>query len=543
VGQSRRCYVTTLQKIEAVEELLELRNNFTAFFKKAWEVFEPTTELVWNFHQEAICEHLQAMKNNKIQRLLVALPPRHSKSSIISVAFPAWIWITNPSERFLCASYAMSLALRDSQRCRELVDSEWYQSRFGDSFKWLPDQNQVRRFENTARGFRLATSIEGAATGEGGSWILVDDPHNIQEGESDAIRVATLSWWDRVMTSRLNNQQTGKMVIIGQRVHEEDLIGHLLETGDWEYLCLPAEYESTKKTVTSIGWQDPREKDGEPLWKDKFPKSILSYLKKTLGVHYFSQYQQRPVRDSGNIFKAAYFFQYTEYDTYYLLHTPDGQEKQVLKAHCRTVISTDLALSEKAEADYTVFLTWAVTPNMEFLLIDIFHERLEAPEAEELLWNKCVSARRFWAALLEDVAYQKSTIQRLRRGTPVAKGKLRKGIPVIGYHPTVDKVSRAQSMVVWFSSGNFYFNSYLAGYADFKKELLGFPRVGKDDFVDAVTICNKLLEYGEPMMTNYDEIYQMTAEEEAIKEISKTNAELASFLAEEDNVEYIPWWT
>lgn len=527
--------------IESIEELLLLRNNLTAYFKEAWKIIESGVPLSWNWHLDALCEHLQAVDAGQIRKLLVAMPPRHGKSSLISVIYPSWVWIRNPSEQFLTASYALSLALRDTQRCRELIDTQWYQSRFGDSFAWTSDQNVKGFYSNNMRGHRIAVSVEGSATGHGASQLIVDDAHNVQESESDNVRLATLSWWDRVMVSRINDQSTGRMVIVGQRVHEEDLIGHLLETGDWEYLSLSAEYDETKKFTTSLGWVDPRKKDGEPLWADKFPKSVLSYLKKTLGIHYYAQYQQQPVRDSGNIFKSSYLHMYTEFESYYVLHGPDG-DKQVPKAACRTVISTDFAVSKDAEADYTVFLTWHVTPSMEFILIDIVHERMEGPEAEELLWTKCIAARRFWAVIIENVAYQKSIIQRLRRGTPVQPGRMRKGLPVIPFRPTTDKVSRAQTIAVWFSSGNFYFNTNIAGYTDLKKELLGFPRSAHDDCVDAISICDALFVFGEPSLTDYDEVVQLRAEEEAIVEISKSNAELAQFLAEDDGIDYHAWW-
>lgn len=463
------------------------------------------------------------------------MPPRHTKSSIVSVAFPTWIWITSPGERFLCASYAMSLAIRDSQRCRDLIDSDWYQEKFGSSFQWLPDQNQKARYENNVHGFRIATSVEGAATGEGGSYILCDDPHNIQEGESDSVRQGTLEWWDRVMSSRLNDQLTGRMVVIGQRVHEQDLIGHLLEAGGWEYLCLPAEYETDKKTVTSIGWSDPRTEQGEPLWPDKFPKSILEYLKKTLLMHYYAQYQQRPTSEAGSILKSSMFMHFSENEASYILHDSFGSHI-VPKSQCRTVISTDLAVSKNQEADFTVILTWAVTPDLKFLLLDIVHEHLEAPESEALIFSLASSAKRLWAVLIEDVAFQKSVIQRLRKGTPMQGKGIKRSLPIMPYKPLVDKVARAQSMAVYFVSENFFFNPNIANYADYKKELTGFPRTGHDDYVDATTIIQALFVFGEPRITTMEDYIAMT-EAEAIREIAQENKELAEFLqSDEDEV-------
>jgi len=231
---------------------------------------------------------------------------------------------------------------------------------------------------------------------------------------------------------------------------------------------------------------------------------------------------------------------YSEVDDSYVLHSLSGDER-VLKAQCRHVITTDFAVSKTAEADYTVFLTWAVTPKMDFLLLDIVRDKLEAPDSEELLWNMAMALKRLWTVVIEDVAYQKSIIQRMRRGTPVQKGAFRKGIPVTAFRPMSDKTSRAQSISVWFKSGNFYFNSNIASFADYKKELTSFPRGTHDDMVDATTITQALFEYGEPRMSNfddYDEVEQMLLEEAAIEEIREVNSDLADFLMDDSIDEY-----
>jgi len=517
--------------LQRIEEIKTLKYSLRDFFRESWHVYETSTPLVINWHHDAICDHLQAVFEGKLHKLCISIPPRHSKSSIISVTFPAWAWIQRPSIRFLCASYAMSLAGRDSQRCRDLIDSFWYQERFGDSFTWLSDQNAKHRYENNFHGYRIATSVEGAATGEGGDMVIVDDPHNISESESEAVRQSTLNWWDRVMTSRLNDQVTGAMIVIGQRVHEQDLIGHLIETGDWDYLCLPAEYESTKKTYTSIGWEDPRKQDGDPLWPAKFPKKVLSYLKLTLQLHYYAQYQQRPVTEEGSILKAGMFLSYTpsKYQGYegdledvYILHTLGG-DRRVLHHQCRTVVTSDFAVATTQSADYTCFLVWKVTDRFEFLLTQIIRDKLEAPESETLLETLARSQVRLWSVLVEDVAYQKAIIQRLRR----------KGVPVTAYKPMKDKTARTQNIAIYFASGNFFFDDRIPGYVDYKKELTGFPNAANDDQVDATTILQSLFQYGEPRITLYDdeEAIRIAVEEDiAIQAIRKTDPELANFL-------------
>jgi len=413
----------------------------------------------------------------------------------------------------------MSLAIRDSQRCRALVDSIWYQSLFKNSFGWLPDQNKVGRYENNKGGYRIATSVAGAATGEGGDIVSCDDPHNIAEAESDAVRRDTLAWWDNTMTSRLNDQQTGGMIILGQRVHDQDLIGHVIDQGGWEYLCLPSEYDPSHKTITSIGWEDPRKESGEPLWEEKFPKVVLESLKAILQLNYYSQYQQKPVLEEGAIIKGATMLEYVDEGETYLLHTAT-MDKRVLKFLCRRVVSTDFAVSTKQQADFTCFLDWDVTPDGEALLLDIIVEKWEGPEAEDKLWTKLRSTPRLWCCLIEDVGHQKSIIQRGRGN----------GHPIRPYIPLKDKVARAQSIAVYFALGLFFFDKNTPGFVEYKKQLLGFPRADHDDQVDATSILNELYSHGEPMLTAIE--LGEAKEFAQIEAIREHNPDLAKFLEE-----------
>jgi len=200
------------------------------------------------------------------------------KSIQVSVMWPAWEWTNNPERRWLFSSYAAVLSTRDSLKCRRLIESPWYRKNFGHIFELTGDQNVKNRYENTKTGYRIATSVGGAATGEGGDRIVVDDPHNVVEATSKAMRESTLQWWDETMSTRLNDPKTGAKVIVMQRVHEEDLSGHVFEQGDYEHLCLPAEYEGNK-IFTSIGWSDPREEIGDLLWSERFGRTEIDSLK------------------------------------------------------------------------------------------------------------------------------------------------------------------------------------------------------------------------------------------------------------------------
>src|SRR5580704_7778756 len=212
------------------------------FVRQAWHVVQPFTPFVPGWHIDAICDHLEAVTRGKIRNLLINIPPRHMKSLLVSVFWPAWEWILLPERRFLYSSYAATLSIRDSVKCRTLIGSPWYQRFWGDRFALSSDQNTKTRFNNDRSGYRIATSVGGAATGEGGDRIVCDDPHNVQEAESDSIRKTTTDWYDVVMSTRVNDPRTAAKVVVMQRCHQRDLSGHLLAQGGWELLCLPAEY-------------------------------------------------------------------------------------------------------------------------------------------------------------------------------------------------------------------------------------------------------------------------------------------------------------
>jgi predicted phage terminase large subunit-like protein len=298
---------------EAVVQRLLAQESLREFVEQAWHVLEPVQPFVPNFHIDAICDHLQAVYNEEIQRLLINIPPRHMKSLSCSVGFPAWAWIKKPHLKFLFSSYAQELSTRDSVKTRRLIQSPWYQRNWGDKFWLVFDQNQKTRFENNRTGYRLATSVGGLGTGEGGDIIVVDDPHNVKEGESDTKRNDCLFWWDETMSSRLNNPDRGAYVIIMQRVHQKDLAGHVMEQGGYVHLCLPGEYEGNRvhypKNITvKKPFVDPRSQEGELLWPERFTTEAMTDLKTRLGSYgYAAQVQQRPAPRGGGYFQRQWF--------------------------------------------------------------------------------------------------------------------------------------------------------------------------------------------------------------------------------------------
>lgn len=242
------------------------------------------------------------------------------KSLSVSVFWPAWCWLREPGLRWLFSSYSHGLSVRDSVKCRRIIQSTPYQKILQETqpdFILTGDQNTKLRYENSYGGVRLATSVDGANTGEGGDIIVVDDAHNVAEGESDAARQSVLEWWDEVMATRLNDQKTGAYVIMMQRVHEMDLSGHVLaKSNEYDHLCLPARFEGENRVRSSLGFKDPRKEEGEPLWPERFGDKELKQLEASLGQYAAAgQLYQRPSPRKGGMIPVDRF-QFLETEAY-----------------------------------------------------------------------------------------------------------------------------------------------------------------------------------------------------------------------------------
>ena len=277
------------------------------FHVAAWHLVDPAP-FVEGRHLRVLAEHLEAVSRGQIRRLLVNVPFRTSKSSMIAVTWPAWDWIHNPSRQWFTLSHTDALAIRDNRKMRVVVQSEWYQQFWPMTF--ASDQDQKKNFLNDDMGRRQCVGLDCGVTGEGGDIILIDDPADRDAAESDARRTELNLSFDEKIYSRLNDQKTGAFVVIGQRLHEQDLFGHLLKRGGWEHLCLPMRYESDHPTPskTSLNFRDWRTKDGELLWPERMPEEVVADLEATLGSYgWSSQGQQRPKRRDGEYFKAEWF--------------------------------------------------------------------------------------------------------------------------------------------------------------------------------------------------------------------------------------------
>lgn len=462
--------------------------SFRYFAVQAWKVIEPSTAFVGGWHIDALCLHLEAVTHGDIKRLLVNMPPRHCKSSLIRVLWPVWCWLQNPSHRFLCASYALSLSIRDNRKCRILIQSDWFQSLFGDLVTLAADQNVKIKFETTKRGYIQAVSVGSSATGEGGDTLLIDDPHSIDDKRSDIKRETVLDWFRDTWSTRLNDRATGAMVVVGQRVHAQDLSGFILEQDqyehEWTHLNLPAEYEPGSPSQTFIHdvffWQDPRVKEGELLWEAKFSQNEIEKAKRNHGpIGYAALYQQRPVPAGGSIFQAKNqrYFTFDTATQCYILETPRGP-KPVPIADCWNLCTVDLAISEAQSADFFVMTAYAVTPYRDLLKLDVVREHFAFDEQSDqlVLFHQ---KHHFMLFAIEAVAYQLALVQ----------NAVNRGIPAKPYKPHTDKVVRATTISIWHANGKCYSLKHAHWLPENEKELFTFPKASHDDQVDTDSLA------------------------------------------------------
>jgi predicted phage terminase large subunit-like protein len=295
------------------------------FARLFWSVLEPGKNFVEGPHIDAICLHLESLTYSvylgkpglryvdsddvwhDTRSLLINIPPRCMKSLLVSVLWPCWVWTFWPESRWMYASYNQRLAERDSMKCRRIIESPLYRRLWGNKVTLRDDQNAKAKFENTQSGFRIATSTGGAATGEGADFCVVDDPHAAMDALSPTKMESDQIWFDETWGSRLNDAERGGMVVIMQRIGEQDLSGHIVRKGEWCHLMLPMEYEPERHCKTNL-WEDWRKKDGELLWPDRVSAAALQKLKNRLGRYGVAgQLQQRPTPRGGGMFERHWF--------------------------------------------------------------------------------------------------------------------------------------------------------------------------------------------------------------------------------------------
>lgn len=518
-------HINPFEELRDIERV-ECETSLYTFVQRAWRYVDPSP-FVHGWPLEAMCEHLEAVVDGDMRKLLINIPPRCGKSSIVSVCFPAWVWIqraetatAGPQVPLLHASYAMSLAMRDSVKTRRLIESPWYQRLWGERFHLVGDQNTKGRFQNDKRGERLITAVDARVTGEGGNIIVVDDPNAANEALSEALIETTNEWWDGTMSTRLNDARTGAYIVIQQRLGEEDLTGHILDTDEgWTHLMLPMEFEPERSFVTSIGWEDPRTEAGELLWPDRFASEQVEVLKKRLGPWKAAgQLQQRPEPKGGGIIKR---------DWWQLHDAPAFPPFDYI------VASLDTAYTTKQENDFSALTVWGIfssdtvaVPSKQVMrgerltnvdprdyaqqspkvmLMNAWQERLELHDLVQRVAKTCKDMK-VDRLLIEDKAAGHSVAQELRR--------------LFGYEDfavqlvnpgALDKVARVYSVQHLFAEGMIH-----APDRQWAEMVIGqcstFPRGKHDDLVDTVSQA----------LTHLRQLRMLTRSSEHIAEVGES---------------------
>ena len=440
-----------------------LKHDLMTFIERSFRELNPNTSFEANWHIDIIAAKLEECRRGKVRRLIVNLPPRSLKSHAITVAFTAWLLAHSPSSQIICASYGQDLAEKHARDCRNLIMSEFYKSCFPT--RLAPHRLSVNDFMTTAQGFRMATSVGGVLTGRGGDFIIIDDPLKPEEALSETGRKAVNEWFDNTLQSRLNHKEKGVIIIVMQRLHQDDLVGHVLEQGGWEVLRFPAIAEEDERhTIETIfGTSIFTRKAGEALHPQRESLESLKRTREVVGDYTFlSQYQQAPVPKGGAMIK-------TEWLKYY---APNQRPDSFIY----TLQSWDTANKSGELNDYSVCTTWGVVGS-KYYLLDVFRRRLDYPELKRAV---CEQARRYRLpkVLIEDKGSGTQLIQELKR----------EGLFYIcAYEPPTgtDKIMRLFAQSHHFEAGKVMLPSTASWLDDYRHELTSFPGSKHDDQVDS----------------------------------------------------------
>jgi predicted phage terminase large subunit-like protein len=442
--------------------------SLASFARLAWPIIEPATPLKWGWALELMCEHLEAVTAGQITRLLGNVPPGSMKSLLTGVIWPAWEWGPKgrPELRYLGTAHKQDLAVRDSTKCRRLIQSGWYQRLW--PLQIVGDQNAKTKFENSRTGFREAMAFT-SLTGSRGDRVILDDPHSVDDANSIVKLAADIMTFREALPSRVNNDESA-IIIIMQRLHERDVSAVALELG-YDHLCLPMRYEKGRSSWV-VGKGDPRTRDGELMFPERFPERQVEELERTLGAYATAgQLQQRPAPREGGLFKHSWF-------------EPIGA---VPVDVARTVRAWDLAATKKAtsnDPDWTAGVRMSRTKDGLFIIEHCRRFRGSPMEVEaSLLATSKQDGTSVTVRLAQDPG---------QAGKSQAEQLVRKlaGFPVVVDRPTGEKATRAAPLASQAEAGNVRILVTGDPVADawvqpFLDELCLFPAASHDDQVDA----------------------------------------------------------
>jgi predicted phage terminase large subunit-like protein len=441
-----------------------LRHDFMSFIERSFYELNPQTRFLPGPHIEVMASKLEACRKGKSKRLIINLPPRGLKSHCTSISFAAWWLGHNPAGHVICASYGQDLADKLARDCRTIMVSAWYQRLFATR---MANRQAVHDFTTTDQGTRMATSVGGVLTGRGADLILIDDPLKPDEALSETRRKAVNEWYDNTLLSRLNDKNNGSIIIIMQRLHQDDLVGHVLEQEDWDVLSFSAiaDKDETHLIENPFGTRLFKRNAGDALHPERESLTTYQTIRQTIGEYNFtSQYQQDPSPPGGAMVKTGWlkFFE------------PGEQPAEF----SRIVQSWDTANKATELSDFSVCTTWGVLYK-QYYLLDVFRRKLNYPDLKRAVLElaKNHGAR---TIVIEDKASGTQLIQDLR-----FEGLL--GIIEYKPPPGTDKVMRMHAQTAMFENGLVFLPRTASWLPDFVHELTGFPGTRHDDQVDSTT--------------------------------------------------------
>lgn len=440
--------------------LAAAREDFAFFAARAFYELSGH-KLLDNWHIGAITHQLDRIVRRKNTRLIVTMPPRSLKSFLISVAWPAWLFGQDPTTKIICASYAQTLSDDFAYQMRRLMNSPWYQSVFPITCI-DPKRSSLEEIATTAGGYRFSTSTHGAMTGRGGDLIIIDDPMKANDAYSEVARENVKQWYLGTVSSRLNDPKKGAIVLVAQRLHEDDLPGHLLSTGGWHELCLPMEEWKNREVDMPKNMLLARPA-GNLLHEARIGKKEIARLRREMGERDFeAQYNQRPMPPGGALFKLEWLERYDS--------PPPPQSIELI------VQSWDTAYDIEEHHDYSVCTTWGIS-GQRYYLLDVFRKKLEFPHLQRAILRQ----RRIWKAglvVIEKAGSGISLYQNIAGSNPNHWLKY--------LSPQKAKIDRASQQTPKFERGEIVVPRAAEWLDTFENEFLTFPHGKHDDQVDSV---------------------------------------------------------
>ena len=442
---------------------LILRNDFYSFMLRCFQHLYPKTKFVPGWYLQVVAATLEACSRGEVKRQIINIPPRYGKSTAASIAFVAWHLGHHPEAQIICVSYAQDFAEKLARDCMSVMLSDWYKDIFPTRLSG--ERRSAQEFATTKQGLRLATSVGGVLTGRGADLIIIDDALKANEALSESIRKSVNDWYDNSLYSRLNDKNRSGIVIVMQRVHQDDLVGHVLEQERWNLLKLQAIAEQDEEFVieTAIGRRIFRRNAGDLLHPEREPREVVDRIRQTLGEYNFAgQYQQEPAPAGGGLVKAAWF--------------KFSNQTDLPQRFDQVIQSWDTANKLTELSDFSVCTTWGIKAKQIYLL-DVFRRRLNYPDLKRAVKEQA-ALHGATVVLIEDKASGTQLIQELvNDGLRIVK-------PV---KPEGDKKMRMNAQTATIENGFVHLPQEAAWLADYLHEITTFPGSKYDDQADSTS--------------------------------------------------------